>query len=139
MDKANVIRIMVDNKISSKVIDAVFKGAALLDDHLPEDWSARIDLDDLSIQNSENCVLAKLGKLYHSEGGDIYVVNTIYGGTNAYGAMHEFLGLGSTDGHNAGAHGFDASDAAYDEDRCDEEFDELNVAWHILLKARNSQ
>lgn len=138
MDKANVIQVMVGNKVPSEVIDAVFKGAALLDDNLPEDWSARIDLDDLSIQNSENCVLAKLGKLYHSEGGDIYVVNT-FSGTNAYCAMHEFLGLGSTDGHNAGAHGFDASDAAYDEDRYEEMFDDLNVAWHILLKARNSQ
>lgn len=135
MDKANVIRIMVDNQISPEVIGAVFKGAALLDDHLPEDWSARIDLDDLDIRNSENCVLARLGRLYH---GDL-VVDMFHGGTNAYGVMHEFLGLDSTGGHNAGAHGFDASNAAYDENRDDEEFEDLNVAWQILITALNSQ
>jgi hypothetical protein len=102
------------------VTERVAKGAALLDEKLP-DWWIRIDLADLSLRSSCRCILGQL-----------------YSGRDTGNPFAEAArGLGVYD--DAHAYGFDTS--AYEEDddwACDEDDDflALTAEWKRAVIAR---
>lgn len=108
---------------NEEIINAVQRGTAWLDENYPG-WVNNIDLDNLSMENCENCVIGQaVGNYYQTidlAAGDEYM-------------SHDW----------AFDHGFsmpniyrDPEGCYYDEDAVQDSYDRLDMAWSGVVISR---
>ncbi len=137
--KSAVTSVMADNGIPMDLADAIFRGAALLDDRLPEGWDRVIDTDTLKVSDVTLCVLGQLAQAYNGK-IDGFGFNSEAGGffnfATGFDMMVDFLDIV---GDDCAIFGFDAPDHSYHNGNWHRAFEWLTLGWTILLKARLGQ
>lgn len=137
--KSAVTSAMTDNGIPVDLADSIFRGAALLDDKLPEGWDRKIDTDTLKVSDVTLCVLGQLAQAYNGkiEGfGFNSEASGFFNYATGFDTMVDFIDIDAEDCQDFG---FDAPEHSYDNGNWTRAFEWLTLGWTILLKARLGQ